>query len=129
MAELGKGMELGEEYKANRPMPELGEDKADQETGARCELDQKTVEAPEANGGQIGQEAKGVPVDVSLLIEPSGATMDQQTEVEQRERETGGRVGVDKSAEEEEREVACRRCGDSGLWGEDSRGRGPRDSG
>ena len=70
-----------------------------------------------------------MPVNVCVLIEPSGATMDQETEVEQGGRETGGRVEVDKSAEEEEREVACRRCGDSGLWGEDSRGRGPRDSG
>ena len=32
-------------------------------------------------------------------------------------------------AEEEEREVAGRRCGDLGLRGEDSRGRGPKEAG
>ena len=129
MAELGKGKELGEDSKANGPVPELGEDKADQETGARGGLDQKTGEAPEANGEQSGQEAKGVPVNVSVLIEPCGVTMDQETEVEQGQRETGGRVEVDKSAEEEEREVAGRRCSDSGLWVEDARGRGPKEAG
>ena len=79
------------------------------------------------NGEQSGQEARGVPANVSVLIEPSGATMDQETE--QGERETGVRVEVGKSAEEEEREVAGRRCGDAGLWGEDPRGRGLKEAG
>ena len=52
----------------------------------------------------------------------------QETEVEQGERETDGRVEVGTSAEEEKREVAGRRCGDSGLWGEDARERGPKEA-
>ena len=47
----------------------------------------------------------------------------------QGDRETGGRVEVVKSAEEEEGVVADRICGDSGLWGEDARGRGPNEEG
>ena len=31
--------------------------------------------------------------------------------------------------EEEEREVVGLRCGDAGLWGEDARGRGPKEAG
>ena len=82
MAELGKGREHGGEFKANGPVPELGEDR-----------------------------------------------IDQETVVEQGDRETGGCVGVNKSAEEGEQVVAGRRRGDSGLWGEDSRGRGPKKAG
>ena len=90
----GRLTELGEEFKANGPVPELGEVKADQET---------TGEPPGGGAGRLAelgkgkeledkadQETKGVPDDVSVLIEPSGATMDQETE--QGERETGGRV-------------------------------------
>ena len=42
---------------------------------------------------------------------------------------SGGSLEVAKMVEEGEREVAGRRCGDSGLWGEDSRGRGPKEAG
>ena len=31
--------------------------------------------------------------------------------------------------EEKEREVAGLRCGDAGLWGDDARGRGPKEAG
>ena len=65
-----------------------------------------TGEANEANGEQT---------DVSVPIELSGATMDQETEVQQGQRETGGRVEVAESAEKEER-------------GEDARGRGPKEA-
>ena len=72
-------------------------------------------EGQEANGEQSSQKAKVVPIE--------------ETEDEQGDREAGGRVEADKSAEEEERVVADRRCGDSAPRGEGARGRGPKEAG
>ena len=47
---------------------------------------------------QGGQGAKGVPGEVGVIIEHSGATMDQGTKVARGDRETGGRLVLDKSA-------------------------------
>ena len=66
----------------------------------------------EASCEQGGPEVKGVPGAGGVIIEHSGAAMVQETKVEQRDRERGGRVELDKSAEEEGRVVAGRRCGD-----------------
>ena len=125
----GLDQKTGGDQETGAPGGFAKDQSAGQEAGARGGLDQKTGEAKEANGEQSGQGAKGVPVEVGVLIEPSGTTMDQETEVEQGDRETGGRVEVDKSAEEEERVVAGRICGDSRLWGEDARGRGSKEVG
>ena len=85
-----------------------------QEKGARDGLDQKT-------GKGQGTDTRGGFA--------KGHCGGQDAHGEQGGQETGGRVEVDKPAEEEERVVADRRCGDLGLWGEDASGRGPKEAG
>ena len=93
-----------------------------QKTGARDGSNQKTGE--DQGTGTRGGFAKGHRGQ-GAHDEKGG----QMTEVEQGGREMGGRVEVDKSAEKEEAVVAGRNCGESGLWGDDSRGRGPKEAG
>ena len=94
-----------------------------QDVGARGGLGQKTGE--NQGTGTRGGFAKGHRPGQDAHGEQSG----QEMEAEQGGRETGGRVEVDKSAEEEERVVARRRFGDLELRGEDSCGRGPKEEG
>ena len=79
---------------------------------------------PKDNAGGAGFP-KGKITGESQELGTRGGFAKDQSEV----LKPGGSVEVSKLVEEEEREVAGRKCGDSGLWGEDARGRGPKEAG